>query len=359
MAHVIVVGAGAIGSHLLPHLARSPRVSRMTVIDRDCYDAANVLGQDIDLREVGRSKAVVQARRLRRINPRLRVAAVRAAVEDVPLGALRASAIVACLDSRAARMTVNQAAWRLGVPWIDAGIDASGLLARVRTFVPAADAPCLECMWERADYDAVEQTYPCAPASPPAATAAPSALGALAAALQAIECDKLLSGDSASALVGRDVLLDARHHKHYVTDYRRNPSCRMPDHDGWRVTPLRGPCADTTLADVLTLGSTLKGAEEGLWFGVAGQSVATTLRCRSCLASRGTFQLDRHVRRSRPRCGQCGEHLSVTGASLYDMPPVQSVPDDVRDAPLAELGLQPHDVITLRTRELAAHFELG
>ena len=30
MAHVIVIGAGAIGSHLLPHLARSSRVSRIT-----------------------------------------------------------------------------------------------------------------------------------------------------------------------------------------------------------------------------------------------------------------------------------------------------------------------------------------
>ena len=358
MAHVVVVGAGAIGSHLLPHLARSPRIARLTVIDRDCYEAANVRTQHIDTGHVGQPKATVQARRLRRINPRLEIAAVRAQVEDVPLGALRASAILACLDSRTARMAVNQAAWRLGVPWIDAGIDGSGLLARVRAFVPARDAACLECAWDQADYDAVEQAYPCAFVSSAAATAGPSMLGALAAAIQAIECDKLLAGDSVSALVGRDVLLDARHHKHYVTEYRRSGSCRMPDHDGWLITPLGGRCSETTLGDIVMLGSTLRGAGRGLWCGVAGQSLATELRCPSCVVSRATFQLERRVRASHPRCPQCGATLKRTGLGLGDMLSVDAVPDEARDCSLAELGLLPHDVLTLRTSELDAHFEL-
>ena len=51
MAHVIVIGVGAIGSHLVPHLARSPRVSRVTLIDRDRYETANLGGQQIDVRQ--------------------------------------------------------------------------------------------------------------------------------------------------------------------------------------------------------------------------------------------------------------------------------------------------------------------
>jgi molybdopterin/thiamine biosynthesis adenylyltransferase len=358
VAHVIVVGAGAIGSHLLPHLARSPRVSRITVIDRDRYDAGNLRSQAIDARHVGSPKAAIQARRLRRVSPGLDVAGLHAAVEDVPLGALRAAVIVACLDSRAARIAVNQAAWRIGVPWVDAGVDAGGLLARVRVFVPGAEAACYECAFDRAQYAAVEQAYPCAAGDTSAPSGAPSSLGALAAALQAIECDKLLSGDTDVALVGRDVLLDARHHRHSVTAYRRNPACRMPDHAGWRIDPLGDRAARTTLGDVLTLGSTLRGADGSLSLGVAGQRTATVLRCAGCGAARPTFQLERHVRGLAPRCPQCGDALAPGGFDLYDLAPAATVPAEVRDRPLADIGVRPFDVLTLRTSELDAHFVL-
>ncbi len=358
MAHVIAVGAGAIGSHLLPHLARSSRVSRLTVIDRDRYDLTNVGGQQIDRQHVGQPKAAVQARRLRRINPDLPVAAVRSAIEDVPLGALRGAVILACLDSRQARMRVNQMAWRLGVPWIDSGIDAGSLLARVQVFVPAQGAPCLECAWDQADYDALEEIYPCAGSASPAATGAPSPLGALAASLQAIECDRLLMGHE-PAPAGREVLLDVRHHRHYVTEYRRNPACRMPDHDGWRIAPLADTRARPTLADVLALGSTLRGAAGRLTFGVAGQRIATELHCGACGVSRPTFQLDRRVRAVHPRCPGCGGPLSPTGFGLHDLALASAVPADAGERELFALGMRPHDVVTLGTPELEVHFEIG
>src|SRR5213594_4159488 len=152
MARVTIVGAGGnIGSHLVPHIGRTTGVSLITLVDRDRYEADNLPAQDIDTRDVGRSKAEAQARRLRRINPGLAVVALNADVEAVPLGALRADVILACLDSRRARLVVNQAAWRLGVPWIDAGVDGGDRLVRIQTFVPASDAACLECAWEQAD----------------------------------------------------------------------------------------------------------------------------------------------------------------------------------------------------------------
>ncbi|MDX6614340.1 MAG: molybdopterin-synthase adenylyltransferase, partial [Blastocatellia bacterium] len=101
---VVVIGAGGnIGSHLVPHLGRMPNVARVTLIDRDVYEPPNLLTQDITPRDVGRRKALVQARRLARINPDLRVRAIAEAVERVPLGLLRADVILACLDSRRAR----------------------------------------------------------------------------------------------------------------------------------------------------------------------------------------------------------------------------------------------------------------
>jgi molybdopterin/thiamine biosynthesis adenylyltransferase len=353
---MVVIGVGAIGSFLLRHLARSRRVSRLTIVDRDRYDATNIAGQDIEARHVGEPKAVAQARRVRHAVPHLQVTALVAAVEDVPLGALQGSLIAACLDSRAARMTVNQAAWRLGVPWVDAGIDAGGLLARVRVYVPAPAAACLECGWDRRDYDALEQTYPCAAGATAAPTAAPSALGALAAAIQAIECDKLLAGDMSGALVGREVLLDARFNTLLVTAYPRNPACRMPDHDGWRISPLGARHTDTTVGDALAVGGALRGAAGGLSFGIAGQRFVTTLRCRACGVVRPCFKLDRRVRSSPPRCRRCGQPVHPTGMDVDDMLPADGVPIDVRDRPLAALGVRARDVVTLRTPELDAHF---
>jgi len=358
MAHVVVVGAGAIGSHLLPHLARSPRVSRLTVIDRDRYDAGNTRGQQIDARDIGRPKALAQARRLRRINPDLRVVPIRASVERLPLGALRASVILAALDSRKARMVVNQAAWRLGVPWIDAGVHADGMLARVRVFVPAEDVPCLECAWRQDDYEAIDQTYPCAPGVTPGSTGAPSTLSALAAALQAAECDALLSGDTPHVLAGREVLLGARHHTLSVTTYRRNPSCRMPDHAGWRIGALGTSPDRATVDEFLALGSTLRGAAASLAFGIAGERIATTLRCDACGAPHATCQTEGHARVSRPRCPRCSGRLRATGFGLRNFASAEAVPAGLRQQRLSDIGVRPHDVLTLRTPEIDAHFEV-
>jgi molybdopterin/thiamine biosynthesis adenylyltransferase len=359
MAHVLVVGAGGnIGSHLVPHLGRTTRTSRITLIDRDRYEPDNLHTQDIDTRDVGKPKAEVQARRLRRINPELEVAAVNAAVEDVPLGALRADAILACLDSRRARLVVNQAAWRLGLPWINAGVDGGGLLVRVQTFVPAADAGCLECAWEQGDYDAVEQDYPCQAGRASVPTHAPSSLGALAASLQAIECEKLLAGDTERTLAGRDLMVDARHHRQFVTAFRRNPTCRMADHDGWRISTLAAPASLLKLRAMLVIGGADPDGGDQLMFGVAGQRLVLTLTCRTCGTSLRMFRLERSLRKPST-CRHCRTRLQVSGFDLCDEAPLSVAPRSALDRPLSRVGVRPGDVISLKTSSVEAHYEVG
>lgn len=81
---VVIVGAGNIGSHAVPLIARTPEIGRVTIIDRDRYDETNVRSQDIAPADVGRPKALVQARRARRINPALVVTALHAASASWP-----------------------------------------------------------------------------------------------------------------------------------------------------------------------------------------------------------------------------------------------------------------------------------
>ena len=359
MARVLVVGAGGnVGSHVTPHLARMPGVSQVILIDRGRYEAANVSAQDIDAIDIGKPKAEVQARRLSRINPGLAVTPLTVAVEDLPLGTLRADVIVACLDSRGARVVVNQAAWRLGVPWINAGVDGGGLLARVQTFVPGPNAPCLECAWSQADYDAIEQEYPCQSglSSPP--TNAPSSLGALAGALQAIECEKLLSGDTDRTLASRDLMIDARHHRQFVTTFCRNPTCRMPDHDGWCITKLAVPASQVKLRAALVIGGTTPDDAEQVTFDVAGQRIVVTLTCRACGASRRTFRLERSLRNA-PVCRRCGARVRVSGFDLRDAAPVSAAPRPALNWTMSRVGLRSGDVFSLATPSGHKHFEIG
>lgn len=358
MAHVIVVGAGGnIGSHLVPHLARNPRVKRLTLIDPDRYEPDNLRGQDIAGTDVGEPKVIAQARRLRSINGAIAITPIHESVEHVPLGKLRANFIVACLDSRKSRLVVNQAAWRLGVPWIDAGVNATGLLARVQVFMPDADGPCLECSWDQSDYDAVEQRYPCQLDSAPAATNAPSSLGALAAALQTIECEKVLAGNQDCALVGRDLMLDAHHHKHYVTAFRRNLKCRMPDHSGWRIEEIVGSASGLTLADFGARAAESGTVGRELRCRVAGQAFALSLRCPDCGASRETLQLERTLRRP-PICNSCGHSVRPFGFDTADVIRFADIPAPVLNQPLAALGFESGDVLSVSAPSWDRHYEL-
>ncbi len=259
---VVVVGAGGnIGSHSVPHLARMPGVRSVTLIDRDTYEDKNLASQDISPSDVGKPKAIVQARRLRGINPALTVTAIGDAVGNVPLGLLRGDVVLACLDSQAARRTVNFSAWRLGMPWIDSGVRGEELLARVNVYLPGPEQPCFECALEERDYATLEQAYPCTGQATPPATNAPSGLGALAASLQALECQKLLAGEHAQLAIGRQVTISALAHRLFVTRFGVNAACRF-DHDVWSIERLDRSPERLTVGQVFELGRGSTSANE-------------------------------------------------------------------------------------------------
>ena len=356
-SRVVVIGAGGnIGSHLVPHLGRIPQVGRVTLIDKDVYEATNVRTQNITPADVGTLKAIVQARKLRRISPTLRVEAISDAVERVPLGKLRSDVILSCLDSRVARQHTNQFAWRLGIPLIDAGVEAGGLLARVNVYLPGADSPCLECAWDDRDYEALEQTYSCLGSEEIAATNAPSSLGALAASLQAIECQKLLSGQTDRAAVGKQVLVDAAYHRHYVTAFRRNPNCRFSRHEVWDIRRLECSVKDLTLAQALGLVHAA-GTSGGLR--IEGKPFVTRMTCPDCGATRSLLRLACALRNARTRCAKCGRRMIATGFDALERLNANVVPKSALSRSLRSLGLRPGEVFSVSGDEGEFHYELG
>ena len=354
----VLIGLGNIGGFAAGLFARLRGLECLTLVDRDTYDESNLFAQDITAADVGKPKAVVQAERLRRIIPALRVEAVVDDIEHVPLGLLRADVLVACLDSRRARQSVNQIAWRLGVPWVDAGVRAESLLARVNVYAPAAGQPCMECAWDRRDYELVEQVYPCngdAPAS--AATNAPASLGALAAALQVLECQKLLAGETESAAVGRQILLDAASHRHFVTSYRRNPSCRF-DHATWQIEMLDRQPHQLTVGDAFALAPPGRDAD-GPALRVEGQVFVMKLTCPACGDSLPLFWRLSGRLGDAQQCRRCQRRMRATGFEVAEWLREQHLPPRALGYPLCDLGFSAGDVVCVRNAGGERHVQLG
>jgi molybdopterin/thiamine biosynthesis adenylyltransferase len=360
MSTIVVIGAGGcIGSSLVTHLARLPGVRRVCLVDQDVYDASNLRSQNIRHRDVGRPKASVQARRLREIDPDLVVEAIMASVEAVPLGRLRCDVLLACVDSRGARRAIGALAWRIGVPWIDAGVNGEALLARINVYVPGPEQPCNMCAWDDRDYEGLEQTYPCGGGSAAAPTNAPSALGALAASLQALECSKVLARDWDQVAAGRQITVCARPHRQLITTFRRNPRCRF-DHEVWRIEPLDRRTDECTVMQALELGRNAIATDDAVALKVVDQVFARRLSCLECNTTReiGPYVFGRLDRPARV-CERCGGTLHVAGFDMIEWLRASDLAPSIRDASLRSFGVRDGDVLSITGGDRTLHFELG
>jgi molybdopterin/thiamine biosynthesis adenylyltransferase len=337
-------------------------IGRVTLVDRDTYEERNLLVQNMDAADVGQPKALVQARRLRQVNPALCVLALPAAVEDVPPGRLRSDVILACVDSRRARQSINEVALHLGAPWIDAGVsvvDGSARLARVAVYAPGPEEACLECAWDETDYERLEQTYSCAGAhAAPPPTGAPAGLGALAAALQALECEALTSGVRDRA--GRQLLLDATHHVCHETRFLRQSGCRLFEHRAWAVHRIREAPGEITLGGLLGLAREPGAHADGDWMlRVEGRRFVRSLTCCGCGSAVPWLGLAGASASAPAGCPRCGGPLIATGFDMTDRLPAREAAAAALARSLESIGLRPGDIVRLEEANHTARFEIG
>jgi molybdopterin/thiamine biosynthesis adenylyltransferase len=309
-ASVLVAGAGNIGSHLAPLLARSG-VGRLRLVDRDVVETKNLRNQDYRPQDVGRSKAAVLAERIQGAFPGTTVEAHQADLETLPLGQFAVDLVCGALDSRRARQAlVSDVAWPLGVPVVDGGV-GEGLVGRVQVFVPGETAACLECGWGREDYRRLVEEYPCTAGAAPTApgTAAPAVTGAVVAGLMAAEALRLLTGQAPAE--SREVAFDLRHGRFLVSRLRRASRCRF-DHAVVReVIRPGGEFASATVGDVLDAVERRFGA------------TPVHLECRPRL-----FPGERFVTPERLR-PLAGERLAALGFVAEDRIRVRSATESV------------------------------
>jgi molybdopterin-synthase adenylyltransferase len=143
----LIVGAGALGSAIANHLARSG-VGRIRIVDRDYVEWSNLgrqmLFDEEDARE-GLPKAVAAERKLKAINSDIEVEGV---VGDITPLTMEASAermdiILDGTDNFATRYLLNDYSFKAGIPYIYGG--AVGSRGMSAPFVPGS-TPCLRCM---------------------------------------------------------------------------------------------------------------------------------------------------------------------------------------------------------------------
>ena len=143
-AHVLVVGAGALGNEVIKNLVLMG-VGYLYIIDFDKIEAANLSRSPL-FRESdnGRKKAEVASARAKELNPNVNVQYLDGDVtSQIGLGVIRRmDVIIGCLDNREARLAINRYAYWMNKPWVDGAIQE--LLGLVRVFVPGQGA-CYEC----------------------------------------------------------------------------------------------------------------------------------------------------------------------------------------------------------------------
>ncbi|HEV3164149.1 MAG TPA: ThiF family adenylyltransferase [Isosphaeraceae bacterium] len=348
-AKVLVVGAGALGNEVLKNLALLG-VGRITVIDMDDVETSN-LSRSVLFRaeDGGRAKADVVAQRTLEINPEIRVEPIHGdVITDLGLGRFaEADVVIGCLDNREARLWVNRQCWKVGTPWVDAGIQE--IQGVVKVFVPP-DSACYECAMTERDYQLLNLRYSCpllrrdeilAGKVPTAPT-----IASMMAALEVQEALKLIHGLPVAA--GCAMVFNGVSNQLYTTRLPLRPDCLS--HETYpEATPLPLGHADT----VADLFAAARRSLTGALSLVLDRDLVTTIHCPRCDWETETYRPRTRVSQAESICPFCREpsQPEIVSAIADDSP--------LAERALAEVGIPPYDIVRVDGETASAFFLLN
>jgi molybdopterin/thiamine biosynthesis adenylyltransferase len=214
--HVLVIGAGGLGSPVCLYLAAAG-VGRITLIDDDHVDLTNLQRQIAHTTaRVGQAKVASAAEAMHAINPDITIVTHALRADDAMLATLVAPAdvVVDCSDNFATRHAVNRACVAHAKPLVaGAAIRFDGQLSVYDT--RDAASPCYACVFP-ADADFEETRCAVLGAFGPV-------VGTIGT-LQASEALKLLAGIWPS-MAGRLLMFDGRATRFDSLQLARDPEC--------------------------------------------------------------------------------------------------------------------------------------
>lgn len=221
-AHVLVIGAGGLGSPVALYLG-SAGVGRITLVDHDTVDLTNLQRQIAHTTQrVGQSKVASARSAIEAINSDSRIDALQQKADDALLALWLplVDVVLDCSDNFATRQMVNAACVRHRKPLV------SGAAIRFDGQVSVYDSrdghsPCYACVFPP---DSMFEEVNCATMG----VFAP--LVGIIGSVQAAEALKLITGVGRS-LAGRLQMLDARAMEWNEVQVPRNTHCPVCGHD--------------------------------------------------------------------------------------------------------------------------------
>lgn len=214
--HVLVIGAGGLGSPAAMYLAVAG-VGNITLVDHDTVDLTNLQRQIAHRTDsVGQPKVQSASRTLRELNDKVQVTALQVRADTKLLDELvpQADVVLDCCDNFTTRQAVNAACVRHGKPLVSgAAIQFDG---QISVYDPRdATSPCYACVFPP---DVAFEEVRCSTMG----VFAP--LVGIIGTVQAAEALKLLTGVGRS-LAGRLLMLDGRAMEWTEVRMPRNPNC--------------------------------------------------------------------------------------------------------------------------------------
>jgi molybdopterin-synthase adenylyltransferase len=334
-ARVLVVGAGALGNEVLKNLALVG-LGTIDVIDLDVVEPSN-LSRSVLFRteDGGRSKAEVAAARAGELNPEIRLTPIHGdVITDVGLGVFAdVDLVIGCLDNREARLWVNRQCWKVGTPWVDAGIQE--IQGVVKVFVPP-DSACYECAMTERDYQLLNLRYSCPllRREDIAAGKVPTAptIASMMAALQVQEALKLLHGLPVAA--GSALVYNGVGNQFYSTRLPRREDCLS--HETY-PEPVKLPLSNQTKVNELL--NAARAHVEGPLELALDREVVISLECPRCDWRADVMKPRVKVRAGEAVCPHCREAARPAFASAVP----ESSP--LVDQPLCRVGIPPYDIV--------------
>ena len=215
-AHVLIIGAGGLGSPAALFLAASG-VGTLTLCDGDTVDLTNLQRQILHhTSAIGMPKVASAQATLAKINPEVRVLALNERADEARLLELAAQAdvVLDCSDNFATRYALNRACVQLKKPLVSGA--ATRFDGQVTVFDQRhAHSPCYHCLYP-------EQTESEETRCAVMGVFAP--LVGIIGSMQAAEALKLLLATGTS-LCGKLLVLDALHMELRTVKLSKDNTC--------------------------------------------------------------------------------------------------------------------------------------
>ena len=209
-AKVFIAGVGGLGSVTATYLAAAG-VGLIRVVDHDRVELSNLNRQIVHRNgDIGKNKVDSAAKRLREINPEVKIEAVAETITEANISELLAGCdlIVDAMDNLPTRYLLNKTAIEKRIPFFHGAV--SGFEGRAMTVIPG-QAACLRCVYRGA---VVEGSFPVVGVTP-----------GVIGCIQATEVIKYIVG-MGQLLGNRLLVYDGLNMKFTQFKVKRDPNCQ-------------------------------------------------------------------------------------------------------------------------------------